>query len=49
MTCKHVWTLYNSAGRQYVACLLCGAIKPPEPCYFSEQGDAARKRLEGNE
>lgn len=31
-----------------VVCMLCGAPKPePEPCYFAEAGDAARKSAEG--
>ena len=45
MTCNHVYTLYNSAGREYLACLLC--LKPkPEPEYFSDCGDADREKLE---
>ena len=46
MTCEHVYTLFSAAGRQYLACLLCLKPKPPEPDYFSDQGDTDRKALE---
>ena len=47
MTCEHIYTLYNSAGREYLACLLC--LKPkPESESFDAMGEADRERLEGD-
>lgn len=47
MSCEHVYTLFSTAGRQYLACLLCLKPKPPEPCYFEAMGTRDRLRLEG--
>ncbi len=44
--CKlHLFALCQTGQRKYVACLLCGALKPAEPCYFSEAGERARALL----
>lgn len=36
----------GTSQRLVVVCMLCGAPKPAEPCYFAEQGDAARRLME---
>ncbi len=47
MTCNHVWSLFRTANQPpVVLCMLCYTPKPPEPCQFSEVGEADRKSLE---